>query len=409
MKRNKACASIPVKLLASTPRGDVRVSGERAARPLPSGPNAGQPEAVLACGPYLEAVRRFIFKDSCRQTISAVSIFLGRSVALAEIEGMEIRTEKHGACYQVARLNVSVSGTVLSFVVNVAVDEAGKSTLQREFRLLRRLARRYRYSYLPQVYFKGAVRYREQSGAARWLHMFVGEWFRGYHEFHLHRSPADDTARILLWDSAKGYRYLTDEQCSAIYRQAARILTEYYDWNSFRQIHPWHHAAGDFVVREQSGHVDVRLITVRGHASVVDFKTRKRAGRLLALVLFFLHLTVQMRLDRLDGVGEVVWAGDSCLDGVVAGFFEGLAARDERGGKGMPSASELRWLLSCFSRGEWLEMLGEMLETYSFSQEELSLIKGHGLAHVVKLQQILNDLLPAIFAVSRHQFMKYPG
>jgi hypothetical protein len=194
---------------------------------------------------------------------------------------------------------------------------------------------------------------------------------------------------MLLWDLDRGSRYLSEHQCVALYRLGAKILTLYYNWNNFKQIYPWHHAAGDFVLREREGAVDLRLVTVRDYAAVVDFKTGKKAGKLLALVLFFLHLTIQMRLDRLDGVGEVMWAEDICLEGVVPGFFEGLSGGQGGSRKGMPSPMEIHALLRNFTGEEWLQFLVELLETYNFSQEELSLIRDHGDEHIDRLQQVL--------------------
>ena len=43
-----------------------------------------------------------------------------------------------------------------------------------------------------------------------------------------------------------------------------------------------------------------------------------------ALVIFFIHLSVRMRLDRLDGVGAVAWAPNHCLAPMIDGFFQGL-------------------------------------------------------------------------------------
>jgi hypothetical protein len=128
---------------------------------------------------------------------------------------------------------------------------------------------------------------------------------------------------------------------------------------------------------------------VRDYTAVVDFTTGKKAGKLLALILFFLHLTIQMRIDRLDGVGDVVWAEEYCLGGVVSGFLEGLTRGEGRGRKGMPSPLEIHALLRNFSGEEWMQLLVELLETYSFSQEELSLIRDHGDAHIERLQQVL--------------------
>ena len=385
----KEASKIPVRLVATTPKGDIHLGTENRAKRLPAGPQTAKGESELLYGPYLQAVHYLLKRNSCQKILRALAQRLGRFVKLAELDFIEIRTEKHGAFYHVARTDLSVSGQIISFAVNVAVSDAARVQLERDFNLLGRLAKRYNYEFLPQVYFKGAGIYREVGKPSRWLHMFVAEWFRDYHEFHLHPDQSDGSNRMLLWDLGGGSHYLSKHQCIEVYQQAARILTAYYDWNNFKQIYSWHHAAGDFVLREKGDTVDLRLVTVRDYTAVVDFTTGKKAGKLLALILFFFHLTIQMRIDRLDGVGDVVWAEEYCLDGVVSGFLEGLTEGEGMGRKGMPSPLEIHALLRNFSGEEWMQLLVELLETYSFSQEELSLIRDHGDAHIERLQQVL--------------------
>ena len=385
----KDVSKIPVQLLATTPRGEVGLSEKSEATHLPAGPHSEEGESELRYGPYLGAVHYLLLRNNYQKILEALADRLGRGVTLEEVEAIEIRTEKHGAFYHVARAELSVSGEIVSFAVNVAVSDTAKAELERDFRLLRSLTNRYNYKFLPQVYFKGAGIYRDAGKPVRWLHMFVAEWFRDYHEFHLHRDQADGSSRMLLWDLDRGSRYLSEHQCVALYRLGAKILTLYYNWNNFKQIYPWHHAAGDFVLREREGVVDLRLVTVRDYAAVVDFTSGKKAGKLLALVLFFLHLTIRMRIDRLDGVGDVVWVEDYCLEGVVPGFFEGLTEGQGGSRRGMPSPLEIHALLQNFTGEEWLQFLVELLATYDFSQEELSLIRDHGDGHIDRLQQVL--------------------
>ncbi len=385
----KDVSKIPVRLLATTPRGEVDLGEKSQATHLPAGPHSEEGESELRYGPYLGAVHYLLLRNNYQKILEALADRLGRGVTLEEVEAIEIRTEKHGAFYHVARADLSVSGEIVSFAVNVAVSDTARAELERDFRFLRGLTNKYNYKFLPQVYFKGAGMYREPGKPLRWLQMFVAEWFQDYHEFHLHQDQADGSSRMLLWDLDRGSRYLSEHQCVSLYRLGAKILTLYYNWNNFKQIYPWHHAAGDFVLREREDTVDLRLVTVRDYAAVVDFKTGKKAGKLLALVLFFLHLTIQMRLDRLDGKGEVVWAEDICLEGVVPGFFEGLSEGQGGSRKGMPSPMEIHALLRNFTGEEWLQFLVELLETYNFSQEELSLIRDHGDGHIDRLQQVL--------------------
>jgi hypothetical protein len=361
----KDASKIPVRLLATTPRGEVDLGEKsKATTHLPAGPQSAEGQSELRYGPYLGAVHYLLLRNNCQKILAALTHRLGRLVKLKEVDAIEIRTEKHGAFYHVARADLSVLGQRVSFAVNVAVSDATRAQLERDFNLLHSLAKRYNYRFLPQAYFKGAGIYREPGKPLRWLHMFVAEWFRDYHEFHLHRDQADGSSRMLLWDLGRGSRYLSKHQCVGLYRRGAKILTLYYNWNNFKQIYPWHHAAGDFVLK-------------------------KKAGKLLALILFFLHLTIQMRIDRLDGVGDVVWAEDYCLEGVVPGFLEGLAEGEGRDRREMPSALEIHALLRNFTGEEWMQFLVELLGTYNFSQEELALIRDHGDGHIDRLQQVL--------------------
>ena len=240
---------IPIRLLATTPRADVPLEAAGSETHLPVGPHGRDGKSHLRYGPYLKAVRHLLVKDNCQKILEAVCSQLNQIVTAEEVEFIEIRTEKHGAWYHVARVDVSVAGQKVLFAVNVAVAPEVRPQLEKEYRFLDRLNNRYHYGLLPNVYFKGAGRYSARSGPIRWLHMFVAEWFKGFHEFHLHRDDAARANRMLLWDMDRGSRYLPKRQCLELYRQAAKILTLYYDWNTSKQIYPWHHAAGDFVLK----------------------------------------------------------------------------------------------------------------------------------------------------------------
>ena len=378
-----------MRLLSAAPQAEVPEEAVRSATTLPTGPPGKIREPDLRYGPYLEAVNEMLAKDDYQRLFKALYSRVNRVVVAEEIDCLEIKTEKHGAFYNVARVDISIAGQKIPFAVNVAASAEAREQLEKEFRLLKMLTSRYTYKILPDIYFKGAGLYRERGKPAKWLHMFVAEWLGGYHEFHLHRDQADGSKGMLLWDLDGGSRYLSKQQCEALYRQGAKILTLYYNWHTLRQIYPWHHAAGDFVLREENDGIDLRLVTVRDYVAVVAFTTGKKAGKFLALILFFLHLTIRMRMDRLDGVGDVVWADDYCLEGVVPGFFEGLREGKGWGRRGMPSPSEIHAVLRSFSNEEWVEFLVEMLGAYDFSQEELFFIRDHGDEHLVRLQQVL--------------------
>jgi hypothetical protein len=43
------------------------------------------------------------------------------------------------------------------------------------------------------------------------------------------------------------------------------------------------------------------------------------------LLIFFLNLSIRMRLDRYDGVGDIVWADGPVVQSTLDGVMDGLA------------------------------------------------------------------------------------
>ena len=80
------------------------------------------------------------------------------------------------------------------------------------------------------------------------MSFLLEDWFEGYHEFHISKDN-EGKQQLKLWDFDHGYKNLSQEQSFEIYKKASKILTLYYDLEDFSQIFPWHHAAGDFVVK----------------------------------------------------------------------------------------------------------------------------------------------------------------
>ena len=114
------------------------------------------------------------------------------------------------------------------------------------------------------------------------------------------------------------------------------ILTCYYNIETFEQISPWHHAAGDFVIKLFDNKIKARLVTVRQYAPMFEQKEMEDQDKgadliLEALLVFFLNLTIRMRLDRLDGTGDMVWSNNIAVEGTLRGFFQGLALKSKDG------------------------------------------------------------------------------
>jgi hypothetical protein len=370
-----------IKYLISSPYGDIPVDRNKWHLPL-EGDTLKTPYRT-----YFHSIKDFISINEFKPLLSSVSKKLEKETCLKEIYEIIVRAEKHGLLYHPASvevilkqgrvnpvrkgraLNSTFSGSKdgeaglskgVKFGLNVAVSDTGRYWLKEEFDVLQKLNAIFNMPYLPRVYF---------SGELNSMYFLLEDWFEGYHEFHISRDK-DGAQRLKLWDFDHGYKYLSSEQSFDLYKQASKILTIYYDLKDFSQIYPWHHAAGDFVVkikdrvinhsrpihppspaslrkaeRSRGGElicstdkyspstggrglggreIDVRLTTARRYEPFTGFVEKDTINPILAICYYLLDLTIRMRLDKLDGLGEVVWADDNCVEATLTGFFEAL-------------------------------------------------------------------------------------
>jgi hypothetical protein len=332
-------------------------------------------------GDYFNAVQNFLEQNRSEIIIRAVSQHMHREVTSQDIEEIRIFLEKHGEFYHPARIETMLHETAIPFVLNVAISDTGKSYIQREYDLLKQFDEDFPYSFLPKVYRQGCV-----SITGNEFRMFLGEWFQGYNEFHISFDPSDEKYKIAVWDYINGNYFLTADQATNLYRQASRILTCYYNVETFEQISSWHHGAGDFVLKCRNDKIDVKLITVRQYQPMFENnginKDPDMELIMEALLVFFLNLTIRMRLDRLDGVGEIMWSDDTSVDGILKGFFESLALKP-------PNVSLTGPLIDCFrnhllscSQSDLFGLSQAMVEAYNPQAPEIPAIKKNLKRHV---------------------------
>ena len=304
-------------------------TGRRSFRDAPGSPSA--PSITL--GQYFQAVRAFLEGPAQAAVAGALR---AHAPAAGGAEEIGIFLAKHGECYHPARVVAQACGGRSEWVVNVAVSPAGASIIQNEFAVLQRLNREFSPSYLPQVYVLGEVPLQDGQP----LSMFLGEWLVGFHEFHLTRGGPGDETLVVLWDPENGNQILGHNQVKALYSQTARVLTHYFNVSTAECIGAWHHAAGDFVVNLAGDTPVARLVTAREYRPLLQLESAP-AGRsvkrlLEVLLVFFLSLTIRMRLDRLDGVGEIAWAGPVAVEGALSGVLEALTEKPELPGVPLP-------------------------------------------------------------------------
>jgi len=264
----------------------------------------------------------------------------------------------------------------------VAASNHGRKAMAREVTALEHLNAQRPFGWFPRVH----------SFAPDGLSMFMGDWFDGFHEFHLTRQPDSDEPAIVVWDGAATRCLLSETQAADMYRNAAMILTACYDPITSNQIFPWHHAAGDFVVRVEGGGVTVRLITVRDYVPMPGCVAEADSERSLldALVVFFIHLSVRMRLDRLDGVSDVAWAPDHCLAPLVDGFFMGLDLAGRINGFPDTFPGMFRHFYNRHDDDDQMAVARRITETFFDRRtEERRLIDRHLPRHMKRLHRLL--------------------
>jgi len=379
------------KYLFSSPEGDISLTPEDLARPFLITPSEHHP--FLTLGDYFEAIRAFILKDQGKRLFYLLKKRLNRETGPDNIQKILVRSEKHGALYHLASINIFVDDKQVKFAVSTSVSVKGKGLLTHEYEMLKYLNSSLRLPYLPNVHLKGEMECDAGNGKHETLSMLLSEWFEDYHEWHLSIDKNDGKQKICIWDFQNGNRYASKEEAFEIFRQASKILTLYYDTKDFNQIYPWHHSAGDFIVKTRDRHIDVRLTTVREYQSIMDYFSEKTAKPMIAIVYFFLNLTIRMRLDKLDGVGETVWAGDFCVDAITEGFFDALRVMEAEERYQLGKIEDLLSLLKSFGEEEIRGLFHPLRGWYQEGDPaEFRVIEANLRTHVRLLYHALQDL-----------------
>jgi hypothetical protein len=338
-------------------------------------------------GDYFQAVGEFLKKNHYNILSAAVSRQIGRTINPEEIREIWVCLEKHGAFYHPARIDVVGADFWTKFVLNVAVSRVGRDCIEKEYGFFEKLKDVIQGHFLPKVYGRDDIPLKKDQK----LGMFLGEWFDGFHEFHLSRDPSDNTLKIRVWDPEHRGFYLSAQQCRELYRQASRILTSCYNVETTEHIFSWHHASGDFIVKLENNTVGVKLITVRRYESALKNGDRNMETIMNALLVFFLNLTIRMRLDRLDGTDELAWSDDITVPGSVLGFLEGLAQKP--GIDMLPGPIDVCFMVQIVNhtQSDLLDISRTILDAYSPQAPEVPLIRQHLHKHMVVLSQVIDD------------------
>ncbi|MFA6010906.1 MAG: hypothetical protein WC799_13050 [Desulfobacteraceae bacterium] len=309
------------------------------------------------------------------------------SIIPQDIEGVNICLVKHGRFYHPSKVIVRLkTNQSFSMALNIAFSHEGNACVDREYQAL--IALNSRIEFIPKVF--GKKTYAMKDGLI--YSMFSAQWFENYHEFHLSLDN-DGVQKIIVWDSEKGNYYLSKEHSFKLYRKIAFIMTCCYDPYTGDQIHPWHHAAGDFIIKNDDIDVDVRLITVRQYASLFKEMPDDIDSLAEAATIFLIGLSLRTRIDRADGVGDTLWADDFAVQATVQGFIDGLCSSNFTSHHGSALKKKIIALLSQLNSEDIFDYSRLIIESYNPLSPDIPVIKKNIENHVRKLHQAFEKFL----------------
>ena len=325
---------------------------------------------VITHADYFEAVRSYLIDAGRTHIQKALAAHFPQYETLFKPDRMDVVLEKHGEFYHPARIDILIYERSISLALNVAVTPAGSDCMTSEVSALDRVAQRLPPGNVPTVFGHAEV-----SGPNNLtMPMFLADWFNGFHEFHLSINPRGGRQGMVVWDTQNEPFYLSEQQQVDVYRQVAFLLTRAYDPDTTKQIYPWHHAAGDFIVRVSDASVSLRLITVRQYAPTLGGGDQglDDEARLMALLVFFLNLTLRNRIDRLDGTGDMAWAGSRAVAATVGGAIEALPMAIKR---------KFSDFLISYDVSELMDVLQMVADRYTLMSMEKDVIRAHLASH----------------------------
>lgn len=326
-----------------------------------------------------------------RHLPAAIAALNGNPQPGPDIRDVDIHLVKHGAFYHPAKVTVRTDQDKILMALNVAAGRQGQSVMAVEPDNLNRLHQDVLdRDMVPRVLARG----RGKVAGKPAVPMFAAQWFDGFCEFHLCRDPQCDEAQAWkVWDES-GDWFLAPDQMAEVYRRAAFILTCCYNPLSFEAVLDWHHAAGDFIIKKKDRTMDVRLITIRRYAPLCDMPADNGitlTDVLDGLVLFLLDLTLGMRLDRLDGVSRMAWAGDAVLPAVWQGFNQGLSRMAEFRGVPPDFIAGVGQYLAAHSVDDLVGLGCRVEARFRHLPEESQLIHRHLPGHAVLLRDLIEN------------------
>lgn len=337
-------------------------------------------------GDYFRAAESYLIENGFEAIKNGALHTRSATITSQDIETVNICLVKHGRFYHPSKIIVHLKNNQsFSMALNIAFSPEGNACVAREFQAITSLNKK--NDFIPKVF--GQNSYVTKEGLS--YSVFSAQWFENYHEFHL-SLDSEGIQRIIVWDSEKGHYYLSKEVSFTLYEKIAHILTCCYDPYTSDQIQPWHHAAGDFIIKNDDNGVDVKLITVRQYTSLFKEMPEDNDSLAEAAIIFLIGLSIRTRIDRADGVGETLWADNDAVQATVQGFFEGLCLSSRTSHQDSTLKQSIINLSSEMTPDDLLDYSRMIIESYNPLSPDLPIIKNNIENHVRDLHQILSNI-----------------
>ena len=128
---------IKVLYLFSSPDGDRPVDLHTLGQPFLLSPS--EPHPTMTLGHYFESIHRFVLGKKWDTLVSVLNKSTKKKIDPDDIKQILIRSEKHGALYHLASIEVLSPGFRMKFALSTGVSQKGKDWLNHEFEVIREL------------------------------------------------------------------------------------------------------------------------------------------------------------------------------------------------------------------------------------------------------------------------------
>jgi hypothetical protein len=144
------------------------------------------------------------------------------------------------------------------------------------------------------------------------------------------------------------------------------------------------------VVKAQEKSIDVRLVTARQYAPMLE--RSKGISVREGLLFFLLNLSLRMRIDRLDGVGALAWADDDCVDATLEGFWQGLRIKERKGTVRTGFVAAFAQYVRSLGKEDLSDRFCALVDAYDQAAPDMPVIRRHLDRHISKVYAAFQGL-----------------